>query len=388
MCLEDYKTDVYACIHCGECKLGPRSQMPICPSGEASGFNTTYSCGFLDLARSLLEGKAEWNDPGVLNAVYSCLACGACFERCYPQLAIRTTEVFRALKAEFVERGFGPPPKASEMLRSLAHTGNFFGQPRSRIMGWAEGLNVRQAAAGTEVIFFVGCYEAFDPERAFIARAAASLLNKCGSDWGVLGECEVCCGFPALELGCRKEFGELATENIEKISALRPKLVVTACACCYGVMGQEWSRVGALDFEVLHISQFLLRMVREGRLRVKAKVNERVTFHDPCHLGRRGGSVYEPPRELLKAIPGLELREMERSREESWCCGAGGCVNVCFPDTASSTAAARLAEAAQTGASSMVVPSCPICYSNFAALSPGGRKIELRDLCEMLDKVT
>jgi Fe-S oxidoreductase len=373
MTLEEFRRDIYACIHCGECKVGPRSQMPICPSGERTGYNTTYACGFIDLARSLLEGKAEWSDSGIRNAIYSCMACGACLERCNPQVGIRTSDVFRELKAEFVRREQGPPIASAQVLESLAKVGNFFGQPRHEILQWADGLQVSEVRPGNEVVFFVGCYEAFDPQTSFIARAVTNLLNKAKVNWGVLGKAEVCCGYPALELGDEKLFRRLVRENIEKIHTIGPRIVVVACACCYGIMVKDWPQVLPLKFEVLHISQFALDLVREGRLKIRGKLDERVTLHDPCHLGRRGGRVYDAPRDLLQAIPGVKLEEMPRNRDESWCCGAGGCMNIHSSDYAQATAGERLREAARTEAETLVVPSCPICHSNFrSSVAAGG----------------
>lgn len=386
MAMDDFRREIYNCIHCGECKVGPRSQMPICPSGEKTGSNTTYACGLIDLARSLTEGKAQWSDSSIRNAIYDCMACGACLERCNPQVGIRTSDVFRELKAEFVRREQGPPTASVQVLEALAKVGNLFGRPRHEILRWADGLDVSVARPGSEVVFFVGCYEAFDPQTGFIARAVANLLNKADVNWGVLGKAEVCCGYPALELGDEKLFRRLVTESVEKIHAIGPRRVIVACACCYGVMVKDWPQVVQLDFEVLHVSQFVLSLVREGRLRIRGHLDERVTFHDPCHLGRRGGKVYDAPRELLESIPGVKLEEMPRNRDESWCCGAGGCMNLYSFDYARATAAERLREAKQNDAEALVVPSCPICYSNFSSVA--GPRVKLKDLSDMLDKVT
>jgi heterodisulfide reductase subunit D len=255
-------------------------------------------------------------------------------------------------------------------------------------MEWAKGIEAKRADSNTEVLFYVGCYGAFDHETMFTARATANLLNKTGSNWGVLEDDEFCCGFPLLDVGYKDEFERLAKKSIESINATNANTLVVSCACCFGTMKEDWPKVMPLDFEVMHSSQYLLDAVKKGKLRVSGKMEKTVTFHDPCHLGRIGGGVYEEPRQLLQSIPGIVLKEMERNRGESWCCGAGGGVNACSPDFALETATRRLEEAAQTGAESMIIPSCPICYNNFATVPLEKRKIEFEDLSQMIDKVT
>lgn len=388
MSLEDYKREIYGCIRCGECKVGPRSQMPICPSGEKYGFNSFYPSGYLDIAKALLDGKIDWKDSSVRDAIFRCLGCGACYERCFPQVGIKTTEIFTSVKSELVRKGDGPPSPFTDILEALKRTGNYFGQPREKITQWTEGIGVKKGDQDTEVLFFVGCYEAFDPETTFIGRAVANVLNKMGVNWGLLADDEFCCGFPPLSVGCRDEFARLARENIKRINELKVKTVVVACACCFGTMKNDWPWVAPVNFEVVHISQYMLKALKNGRLKITGKIDKRVTFHDPCHLGRMGGGVYDEPREVLRAIPGITLVEMERNRDESWCCGAGGGATVCFPDMAHETATTRLHEAAESGADLMVIPSCPICYNHFVTAPGRDKKIEFRDLSHMIDEVT
>ena len=255
--LEDYKSEIYGCYRCAECKIGIKSQMAICPSGEKHGFNSYYSPGRLDIAKALLDGKIEWKDRSLREPVFTCLGCGACHEMCYPQMGIHTREIHRALKAELVSKGYGPPPLFADVLKCLQDTDNYFGKDQKKRMEWAEGIKVKKADADTDVLFYVGCYSAFDPETTFIARATANVLNKAGVNWGVLEDDEFCCGFPALDVGCKDEFERLAKKSIEKINDARVKALIVSCACCFGTMKNDWPDVMPLDFEVVHSSQFI-----------------------------------------------------------------------------------------------------------------------------------
>jgi len=361
--------------------------MPICPSGEHFNFNSYYASGRLDIASAIVEGTVNAAEPSLANAVFSCLSCGACDAMCYPQLALRTTAIIRAVKAELVDSGSGPPARFTPVLESLQETNNYFGKDQSRRMAWADGIDVKGADAETEVLFFVGCYGAFDPDTLSMARATASLLDKSGVSWAVLGDEEFCCGLPVLDVGCKDEFARLAGHNIQKLNETGVKTVITSCASCFGTMKKDWPTVANLRFDVVHISQFLLQAVRGGKLTVNAGLEKVVTFHDPCHLGRLGANVYEEPRKLLQSIPGIVLHEMTRNRDEALCCGAGGQCNVCFQDMALDTATARLDEAANTAAEAMVIPSCPLCYNNFLMVPPNNRKVGLLDLTQMMDEV-
>ncbi len=388
MPLEDYTREINGCFKCSECKIGIRSQMSICPSGEKYGFNSHYSLGRLDIAKALLDGNIEWKDHSLQDPISTCLGCGACHEACYPQMGIPTREIYRLLKGERVSRGYGPPSVFDDVLKALQETDNYFGGDSKKRTAWAEGIKVKKYDVDTDVLFYVGCYGAFDDATMFIARSTANVLNKTGVNWGVLEDEEFCCGYPALDVGCEDEFKRLAKKSIEKMNDAGIKTLIVSCACCFGTMKEDWAKVMPFDFEIVHSSQYLLKALEEGKLRFKGRIDETMTFHDPCHLGRLGGGVYEEPRELLKAIPGVDVKEMARNRDESWCCGAGGGANVCFPDLALETATDRLDEASETGAEAMVIPSCPICYNNFSTVPAGKRKIEFVDLIQLIDDVT
>ena len=264
-------------------------------------------------------------------------------------------------RALLVRRGLGPLPPYQPIVDSLRQYKNpLMRSQKDR----GKLIKKRPVEADTEVLFFVGCALEFDPTSQFIAKATASILDKAGVKWGTLGDREVCCGMPAFDVGCEDEFASLAKENLQMINALNVKTIVTSCPGCATTMKYQWTRYGELKPKVMHVSEFCAQLLREGRLKVKKEFRKKVTIHDPCWLGRYAG-VYEEPREVLRAIPGLELVEMERNRKDSYCCGAGGGVMISFPEWAAENATSRLEEALETGAQAMVVPSCPECYLNF-----------------------
>ena len=179
-------------------------------------------------------------------------------------------------------------------------------------------------------------------------------------DFGILGAKERCCGSTAFRVGAVDMFEKYKKANVKQLNGLGIKTLVTACAGCYSTFANEYT--GELDFEVLHIVEFIARLVAEEKLTFKNELNLKVTYHDPCHIGRYGG-LYDEPREILKALPGVDFREMVRIREYSLCCGSGGGVKTAYPEVAMETAKMRVREAKDTGAE-MIVTCCPFCEMN------------------------
>jgi len=363
--LQDYLEMVSSCVRCGSCRVAYRQSLPSCPSGDKFGFDSYYAMGKMEIARSLLEGRLDWSEK-TAERFYRCLLCKQCEAHCYPLIGLKPTEVFLEVRRELVSRGLGPPAELKPMVQSVKDYDNPFVKPKKERGKWAADLPyVKKADQTTEVLFYVGCALEFDPTSVFIARATVSLLNKAGVHWGIMSEDEVCCGFPVMELGCEEDFKRLAEENVNRINQLSSvKTIVTSCPGCFNTMKNEWSRYGKLNAKPVHITEYLLFLVKEGKLKISGEYKKKVTLHDPCLLGRYNG-IYDEPREILGLIPGVELVEMQRSREEAWCCGAGGGTLMASPEWASEVATERLEEAIGTGASVMVVPSCPTCNLNF-----------------------
>ncbi|MFC2018795.1 (Fe-S)-binding protein, partial [Chloroflexota bacterium] len=233
----------------------------------------------------------------------------------------------------------------------------------------------------------------YDDDLKQVARGAIKLLNKIGVDVGIMGAEEACCGGRAYDMGYRGEFIKYAEHNLEAWAKAGVKTVITTCSDGYYTFKLLHAELGS-KLEVLHIVEFVDRLIKDGRLRFTKSVPMTVTYHDPCHLGRRSNvytagepidGIYEPPRDIIRAIPGIELVEMERIKEYAWCCGAGGGVREAYPDFSMWTAKERIAEARASGASA-IVTACPWCERNFIdAVSDSGEQMAVYDIMELIE---
>jgi len=375
------------CVRCGSCRTIFGLSRPACPSGEEFKFEGFFSSGRIWIARGLKEGALEWDDPELVKKLFACTLCGNCTQQCPMTVRERIMEVFETLRAEIVDRG-GTPFLAHRRLKdSLVQYRNPWMQPRRRRSQRLSDGNVRilrpDSGDKAEVLYFVGCTAALDSSLKHIARNTVDLLNKAGVDFGLLGEEEVCCGSVALRIGERALVRELASINLEMIEKTGAKTVVTSCAGCFKTLSQDYSHYGQLSARVVHSSEYILELLEAGRLSLIGGTKRDITYHDPCHLGRHCG-IYDAPREILRCLPGISLREMVRCKENSWCCGAGGGVRSAFPDWALESSKKRILEAEQTGAN-LLVTACPFCLQNLSTgIQAGGTPLELMDLTDLV----
>jgi heterodisulfide reductase subunit D len=240
-----------------------------------------------------------------------------------------------------------------------------------------------------EVIYFVGCVSSFSPRTFKIPRSIVQIFQKADVDFGLLGDDEWCCGFPLLSSGFSQDFVEFAEHNIKRVNKTGAKYLVTSCPSCYHMWSHTYPERTdmKMEFEVLHVVQYLYMLVQEGKLKLK-KIDKKVTFHDPCDLGRNSG-IYEEPRNLLKAIPGVEFVELSNSGEYATCCGGGGNVESIDAELSSNIAALKAKEIIETGAE-VVTTSCQQCVRTIAtALKKQKSKIKAVDLTQfILDSIS
>lgn len=377
---------------CGKCKLcqavmaqqcdDPRFWRN-CPSGTRFRYEAYYAPGKLEIARCLDLVEIEPDDR-MKHAVYTCMLCGNCEDRCYPVKQLHPGWVLQLLREQAVADGWAPLEWFSSMLENIEKFDNPYGVPAEKRVAWAEGLDVKDALAEkVDYLLFVGDdYASFDSLAPRI-RSVASVLTLGGIDFGTLGAEEVSSGSSLLMIGDRDYFETLAASNIDKMEKAGVNKVITADPHAYAVLKEEYAK--SLPIEVYHFAEIASVLVKEGKLKPEKEVAVKAAYHDPCRIGRRHG-MFDEPRELLRSITGLELVEFERARKNSLCCGGGGSVFFWEPDYVRWTTDERLFEAGCVGAEA-IVTACPICVRLFEeAIAEKASEIKVFDLAEMLEK--
>jgi Fe-S oxidoreductase len=413
MALVDYLRDMEGCSRCSSCKWVPFNQVKSwrfaknCPSITRHNFHAYSGSGKMIMGMSMVNGRSELNED-VANIVYSCQLCGACDTACKVYRDdIDLTDVLLALRAYCVEEG-ELVPEHMMMIDALKKEDNVFGEPKAKRGDWAEGLNLKDVSKDkAQVLFHAGCRYSYDADLWETVQGAVRLLTSAGVDVGIAGADEACCGGRAYELGYQGESENFTDDMLSRVKASGADVLVTACSDCYAAFNYLYPRLNKdLGVEVYHITQYLEKLADEGKLTFRNKVPKLVTYHDPCHLGRKGEAytgewkedklmrpmsmkrtgkkgVYDAPRNIIEALPGVELVEMERIKGYAWCCGAGGGVLEAFPEFASWTANERIEEALATGAEALVT-SCPWCLRMFKdAVADTAACLEVYDLTEL-----
>jgi len=270
----------------------------------------------------------------------------------------------RAVRRLLVPEGVVPAsiPNLRSVMTSIASVGNPWGQEPEARANWAKEIGVREFSEGTELLYFPCCYPSYDPRLRKVSQATANILSRAGVDFGILGSREVCCGESVRKAGNEALFRHLARENIKTFIEAGVKKILVSSPHCYHAFKNEYAEF-RVNFEVVHITQYLFQLMNEGRLKLAREFGRRVTYHDPCYLGRHNG-IFDEPREVLRRVPGLEFREMVESREESLCCGMGG--GRIWMETAKGERFSdlRLRQAMEVGAE-VLVTSCPYCMTQF-----------------------
>jgi heterodisulfide reductase subunit D len=299
--------------------------------------------------------------------LYECSTCGQCQVVCPAN--IDTVNLWEDIRRLIVASGYGPLDSQQVLVKSVKAYDNPWQQPRAARTKWvrrAQKDNEILAPpreikkTGGKVLLFLGCTAVYDVNVKQIAISTINILETLGIDYGCLGGEERCCGSVLMRMG-DKEFERIAADNIKQINSLNIQTLVSSCSGCFKTIKEDYPKVGKLNFEVLHTVEFLQRLLEGKKLSFVQPVEKKVTYHDPCHLGRASG-VFDEPRLIMKAIPGLELIEMPRSRQYSRCCGAGGGLKAGFPDIQNKMAQRRVQEAEASGAEELI-SACPFCYA-------------------------
>ncbi len=358
------------CYQCGRCDA-------VCPWNRVQNFSMRK------IVRQATFGLTEIDNEGI----WRCSTCGTCPTNCPRGVnQIEAGVALRKLAAEYdVYPGHVAPVR--NVVASLTSEGNSLGGDRDKRAEWAKGLPVKTFTEDMEVLYFTGCYLSYDPRMKEVAAATAKILNKAGVDFGILGSRESCCGESIRKTGNEELFKRLAKENIKAFIDHGVKKVLVSSPHCYHSFKNEYPEF-MVNFEVVFISEYIAELVNEGRLQLTGEYEKKVTYHDPCYLGRHNG-IYDKPRELLTKVSGLELREMADSRENSLCCGGGGGRIWMETPKEERFSGLRVRQAVDAGAE-VLVTSCPYCITNFTDSSldlDESEALQIKDITEIIQEV-
>jgi Fe-S oxidoreductase len=319
--------------------------------------------------------------------MWLCTTCGRCPQQCPRDVKqIDSGVALRRIATEY-----GVFPKTVTPIRtvrgSLVGEGNTLSEERAKRADWAKGLSVNEFTEGMEILYFPGCYPSYDPRSKKLAVATAHILNKAGVNFGILGTKENCCGESIRKTGDEEVFKRLARENIKTFIDHGVKKILVSSPHCYHTFKNEYPDF-RVNFEVIHMSQFLFGLVKEGKLAFSKEYGKTVTYHDPCYLGRHNG-IFDEPREVLKKVPGLTLKEMPESRIDSLCFGGGGGRVWMETQKGQRFSDLRMQQAIDVGAE-VLVTACPYCITMFedSRLTLNvTEKIEVKDITEIVQEV-
>ncbi len=332
------------------------------------------------LIRAWMEGEIKWSES-LGKILYSCTTCNNCVQSCKFPFNNDIVNIIIAAREEAVANGLVMPGVA-RFFRNIEAYGNPYRELRENRGRWAEAMKI-EPYTGQEFLFYVGCVGSFDEKGQRAAKALGELLLTAGISFGILGSAEECDGNEIHILGESRIFQMLRDRNAGLFEKAGVKKIITLSPHSYNVFRNEYPA----GFEVFHYTKMLRDLIKEGKLKSTSKLNMRVTYHDPCFLGRHAGE-YEAPREILKAIPGVDLVEMERNRENAFCCG-GGSGNF-YTDFSgggeNSPSRIRVREAYKTGANVLAV-ACPTCAVMLGeAIKDEGieEKLIIKDISEIV----
>ncbi len=374
--------DLDACIRCGRCEM----QCPSTQAGEPFGPRQ-----FLDECSKLHEGflknrsdKAEAPDI-VENAfndefLWFCRTCAACMEIC-PAFIDHVDDMITVKRNEIMMHG-RTPSEGQRFLQTMENQGNPFATQSDRVDFIRDVLGARVIGAGEEVdvLYFIGCVTTFDLEKQKIARDVCKLLDEAGVDWGVLGDAETCCGDPARVMGQELQFQTAAVTQTEELNSRKFNVLMTACPHCLNTLKYEYPQFDG-NYQVMHHSEYLMKLVEEGKLKLKTPVGRKTVFHDPCYLGRYHGE-YDAPRKLLRTIPGMGLEEMESHHSKSLCCGGGGGHFFMDLKGGSDRVNNMRVEQAKTAGGEVIATACGFCMG---MLEDAVKTLNLEDSIEVRD---
>ncbi|MFH2046415.1 MAG: (Fe-S)-binding protein [Pseudomonadota bacterium] len=361
--LEKYRYNVARCARCGICRAKYSEKVHyVCPVREhTGGFEHYFSRGRVAVAAGILEGAIDYS-PELVEVLYTCLGCKSCVEQCGSvdmrngKSLVDTAKIVREMREDAIALGL-EPKIMQELHATVSKNKNTFGGSLEEKNKLAKKFELPDKG---DTIFFSGCYGVYRDRKE--AEATIKILKATGAAPAYLADKEWCCGVMEYWGGNTKVARDMALHNMEALDAAGVKTLVTACSGCLDTIKDIYPEIieDKLPFKVIHISEYLADLVKKGELKFTKEINKTVTYHDPCHLGRHA-RIFDAPRKVIESIPGITLKEMERNREASGCCGSGiGAVRALEPDLALAITNDRIKEAVATGAE-VLTSACPMC---------------------------
>jgi Fe-S oxidoreductase len=385
--------DLYTCTECGRCQN-------VCPAWN-TGKPLSPKLLVMNLRDHLFDqgpkilaarSKGEEYEKVPLNpdvvedeVVWDCVTCGACMQEC--PVNIEHIDHIVDMRRNLVMAESRFPTEAGTLLRNLENASNPWGMQQGTRGDWASGLGFEVPTVnGTapEYLYWVGCAGSFDERARKITQAVARVLHAAGVQFAILGPQELCNGDPARRIGNEYLFQTLAEQNVETMNSKGVQKVVVNCPHCFNTLRNEYPQYGG-TYEVIHHTQLFAKLIDEGKLRPTEEVETLLTYHDPCYLGRHN-DVYDAPRKVLEAVPGVRTVEMVRHRDRAFCCGAGGARMWMEEPVGKRINNERTEEAISTGAGTLGV-ACPYCMIMLddGAKAKGG-ELQVLDVAQLLDR--
>jgi len=415
--IQNFVYDMSRCIKCKGCMWVDHTYMPgattgfltRCPSATMYEFDAYNGAGKMRIAHAMAEGVLDWNEKA-LEVVYACTLCGACDTGCKRNLDLEVELTLESLRVKAVKDGVGPMPAHKKVAENIIKKRNPFGAVQKNRTEWLpKGVTPAKKA---DVVYFAGCNSSYINKE--IAQSTVKIFKAAGTDFMMLPD-EGCCGNILFSVGMVDEATTVAKKNIDAMRKTGATTLITSCAECYRMWKVDYPKLlnistSDLGFKVLHLVEYADEMIKSGKLKMKKDFDSRVVYHDACSLsrqsepwtpwkGKRGwmgcveprlkrrrgtNGVYSQPRDILKAIPGVNLVELPRTRENAYCCGAGRGAREAFPEFAEFNANHRLVEIKSVGAETLVT-ACPMCKTNFSkAIKENGDDVQVMDISEVI----
>ncbi|MHA1376807.1 MAG: (Fe-S)-binding protein [Candidatus Helarchaeota archaeon] len=370
MKLENFKKEIWYCGCCSMCRetvskgiAKKHAWLGVCPIYDVMRFDQYTSRGRNTIAKYLLEEVIEYNKRLAEDVIFRCLGCRACEEICTPGLlpglkGLENMKIVRAMREDCWNRNLVPEKLIDTCSKIMdENISNPFGLNKNARVDWAEELNLPKKA---DVLYYAGCAASYQNQNT--PEAVIKILRKAGQEVSYLGTDELCCGHQLIWMGDVQDAKKNAEELVKRIKETGAKKVIFSCAGCFNTFKNDYKELGInLPFKIEHISKTFNSFLK--KLEIKNKFQKKVTYHDPCHLGRHAGD-YKNPRKVIQKV-GAELVEMERAKKEAWCCGAGsgGTCLINYPDINEEIRSKRIIEAKETGTKTLVT-ACPMCLKN------------------------